>query len=296
MDNMRTLSHLALSKKKHGWFATGVLFFLVLVFFFSWALSMAMVVVMLCTAMVTIWTIWMMVADATHMALINVVEWTLPRALVVVQLPYITIMVQGTGLVVGWWALTANWTVCMALNRGEVTWTVNVCTQATTIVLSSQPCFPVNCFTGTQLEELKGEILKLCKDQHGCCYLKKRLEEIVPEHRDMIFHETFSHFLELMTGMCMPFFSSANAHIFCFRPFQQLSLPQVTGVFHWWTVQCHLQVSTIQLGHYFIQYAWNLSCSENDRFSVHPSTSETLFPNPQLNTALTGWAQCCALW
>ena len=90
----------------------------------------------------------------------------------------------------------------MALNRGEVTWIVNVRTQGNTVILSSQLCFPVNRFAGTRLEELKGEILKLCKDQHGCRYLQKRLEESVPEHRDMIFHETFSHYAELMTGMC----------------------------------------------------------------------------------------------
>ena len=76
------------------------------------------------------------------------------------------------------------------------------------------PCFPVNRFAGTRLEELKGEIPQLCKDQHGCRYLQKKLEESVPEHRDMIFRETFGHFADLMTGMCMPVFSSANAHIF----------------------------------------------------------------------------------
>ena len=40
----------------------------------------------------------------------------------------------------------------------------------------------------------------MCKDQHGCRYLQKKLEESVPEHRDMIFRETFSHFADLMTG------------------------------------------------------------------------------------------------
>ena len=45
----------------------------------------------------------------------------------------------------------------------------------------------VNHFAGTHLEELKGEIPQLCKDQHGCRYLQKKLEESVPEHRDMIF-------------------------------------------------------------------------------------------------------------
>ncbi|KAG9116803.1 hypothetical protein FRC07_007447, partial [Ceratobasidium sp. 392] len=43
------------------------------------------------------------------------------------------------------------------------------------------------------------EIPALCKDQHGCRYLQKKLEEGVPEHRDIIFHKTFSLFAELMT-------------------------------------------------------------------------------------------------
>ncbi|EPQ61118.1 ARM repeat-containing protein [Gloeophyllum trabeum ATCC 11539] len=56
-----------------------------------------------------------------------------------------------------------------------------------------------NRFAGTRLEDLQGEILGLCKDQHGCRYLQKKLEEGVPEHRDMIFRETFGHFADLMT-------------------------------------------------------------------------------------------------
>jgi hypothetical protein len=51
----------------------------------------------------------------------------------------------------------------------------------------------------TPLEELHGEIFALCKDQHGCRYLQKKLEEGVPAYRDMIFRETFAHFTELMT-------------------------------------------------------------------------------------------------
>ena len=57
------------------------------------------------------------------------------------------------------------------------------------------------------MEDLQGEIASLCKDQHGCRYLQKKLEEGVPEHRDMIFRETFGHFAELMTGESCVFFS-----------------------------------------------------------------------------------------
>ncbi|KAF8557392.1 ARM repeat-containing protein [Imleria badia] len=59
--------------------------------------------------------------------------------------------------------------------------------------------FVVNRFAGTRIEDLQGEIPALCKDQHGCRYLQKKLEEGVPEHRDMIFRETFGHFADLMT-------------------------------------------------------------------------------------------------
>lgn len=57
----------------------------------------------------------------------------------------------------------------------------------------------LNRFAGTRLEDLQGEIANLCKDQHGCRYLQKKLEEGVPEHRDIIFRETFGHFADLMT-------------------------------------------------------------------------------------------------
>ncbi|ODN84336.1 hypothetical protein L202_00308 [Cryptococcus amylolentus CBS 6039] len=56
-----------------------------------------------------------------------------------------------------------------------------------------------NRFAGVRIEDLKGELLSLCKDQHGCRYLQKKLEEGDPQHRDMIFNETYGHFPELMT-------------------------------------------------------------------------------------------------
>ncbi len=56
-------------------------------------------------------------------------------------------------------------------------------------------------FANVQLEQLQGEIYALCKDQHGCRYLQKKLEERNPEHVHMIFLETNQHVIELMTGM-----------------------------------------------------------------------------------------------
>ena len=54
-------------------------------------------------------------------------------------------------------------------------------------------------FSNVKLEQLQGEILGLCKDQHGCRYLQKKLEERNPEHIHIIFIETFPHVVELMT-------------------------------------------------------------------------------------------------
>lgn len=55
-------------------------------------------------------------------------------------------------------------------------------------------------FTNVKLEHLQGEIYGLCKDQHGCRYLQKKLEERNPEHVHIIFLETNQHVVELMTG------------------------------------------------------------------------------------------------
>ncbi|KAL8969753.1 MAG: hypothetical protein Q9183_001844 [Haloplaca sp. 2 TL-2023] len=54
-------------------------------------------------------------------------------------------------------------------------------------------------FNNVKLEHLQGEIYSLCKDQHGCRYLQKKLEEHNPEHLQIIFLETNQHVVELMT-------------------------------------------------------------------------------------------------
>ncbi|BGP02159.1 hypothetical protein NBRC10513v2_005805 [Rhodotorula toruloides] len=56
-----------------------------------------------------------------------------------------------------------------------------------------------NRFAGLRLEDLQGDMLSLCKDQFGCRYLQKKLEDGNPEHRDMIYNEVFPHFAELMS-------------------------------------------------------------------------------------------------
>lgn len=54
-------------------------------------------------------------------------------------------------------------------------------------------------FANVKLEDITGEIYGLCKDQHGCRYLQKKLEDRTPEHIQLIFAETNTHVVELMT-------------------------------------------------------------------------------------------------
>ena len=54
-------------------------------------------------------------------------------------------------------------------------------------------------FMHVKLEDIQPEIYNLCKDQHGCRYLQKKLEERKPDQISMIFAETNQHVVELMT-------------------------------------------------------------------------------------------------
>ncbi|CAG7972485.1 unnamed protein product [Penicillium salamii] len=54
-------------------------------------------------------------------------------------------------------------------------------------------------FGNYPLEHYKGELYSLCKDQHGCRYLQRKLEERNEEHVQLIFNETYMHVIELMT-------------------------------------------------------------------------------------------------
>jgi hypothetical protein len=57
----------------------------------------------------------------------------------------------------------------------------------------------MNRFANLPLEQLGGEIYTLCKDQHGCRYLQKKLEDRNAEQVHMIWLETNQHVIELMT-------------------------------------------------------------------------------------------------
>ncbi|PHH87266.1 hypothetical protein CDD83_9109 [Cordyceps sp. RAO-2017] len=48
------------------------------------------------------------------------------------------------------------------------------------------------------LESFRGQIYELCKDQHGCRYLQKKLEERNPDQVNVIWVETNQHVIELM--------------------------------------------------------------------------------------------------
>ncbi|KKZ64637.1 hypothetical protein EMCG_09445 [[Emmonsia] crescens] len=54
-------------------------------------------------------------------------------------------------------------------------------------------------FGNAPLETYQGELYGMCKDQYGCRYLQKKLEEQNPAHVQMIFLETHTHVVELMT-------------------------------------------------------------------------------------------------
>ncbi|KAJ5887566.1 hypothetical protein N7495_007607 [Penicillium taxi] len=49
------------------------------------------------------------------------------------------------------------------------------------------------------LSHYEGHILAMCKDQHGCRYLQRKLEEGNPDHLQLIFNEVKMHMIELMT-------------------------------------------------------------------------------------------------
>ena len=70
-------------------------------------------------------------------------------------------------------------------------------------------------FMHVNLEDIQHDIYGLCKDQHGCRYLQKKLEEQKPDQISMIFAETNQHVVELMTDpfgnyLCQKLFEHSN--------------------------------------------------------------------------------------
>lgn len=56
-------------------------------------------------------------------------------------------------------------------------------------------------FASIQLEDVINDIYSLCKDQYGCRFFQRKLEEQNPDQRDLIFTQIYPHFIELMTGI-----------------------------------------------------------------------------------------------
>lgn len=64
-----------------------------------------------------------------------------------------------------------------------------------------------NRFANFDLQAGRNEIYSLCKDQHGCRFLQKKIEERKPENIAIIFEETKDHVIELMTGKTCEYLS-----------------------------------------------------------------------------------------
>ncbi|OCT45870.1 putative RNA-binding protein [Cladophialophora carrionii] len=70
-------------------------------------------------------------------------------------------------------------------------------------------------FNNVPLESYRGNLYELCKDQHGCRYLQRKLEDGNDEHIQAIFVETCPHIIELMTDpfgnyLCQKLFEHCN--------------------------------------------------------------------------------------
>ena len=63
------------------------------------------------------------------------------------------------------------------------------------------------------VEQLVGQIYPLCRDQHGCRYLQKKLEEGKEEYVDIILNEVAEHLLELMSGRKLEKLGSCFDHV-----------------------------------------------------------------------------------
>ncbi|KAF4572499.1 hypothetical protein EYR36_007006 [Pleurotus pulmonarius] len=142
-----------------------------------------------------------------------------------------------------------------------------------------------NRFAGTRLEDLQGEIATMCKDQHGCRFLQKKLEEGVPEHRDMIFRETFNHFPELMTD---PFGNYLCQKLLEYSTDEQRNLICETAqTDHRYNAQIHSIILALSLhvvvlikdlnGNHVIQKCLNkLAPEDNQRCIDHASESQRI--------------------
>lgn len=70
-------------------------------------------------------------------------------------------------------------------------------------------------YATTDINDIVGEIYTLCKDQHGCRFLQRKLDERDPHTVQLIFDEVKGHIMELMTDpfgnyLCQKLLESTN--------------------------------------------------------------------------------------
>lgn len=134
-----------------------------------------------------------------------------------------------------------------------------------------------NRYAATNLMEHVNEIYGLCKDQHGCRYLQKKLEEKNPQHVQMIFQETHMHVVELMTGWASLTAVTTSQLLIDSRSFRELFVPEVAGVCYWWAAYCSCQQCGATVSQDCVEPTWNSGVAEDDWVSFYHCTSK--FPS-----------------
>ncbi|CAI4212518.1 unnamed protein product [Parascedosporium putredinis] len=71
--------------------------------------------------------------------------------------------------------------------------------EASPFGILTSPLEAMSRYHNLPIEAVVGQIYELCKDQHGCRYLQKKLEEQNPSQTHMVWLETNQHVVELMT-------------------------------------------------------------------------------------------------
>lgn len=99
----------------------------------------------------------------------------------------------------------------------------------------------------------------------------------MPEHRDMIFRETFGHFADLMTGALLWFSRMYVRSLTSHRSVRELPLPKTAGVCDGRAAERDLRICCAGLGQHLAEHAWNPCGAEDDRLPVHPQTGKSRF-------------------
>lgn len=119
-----------------------------------------------------------------------------------------------------------------------------------------------NRYADVALETLIGDIYSLCKDQHGCRYLQKKLDERNSVSVDLIFAETYSHAAELMIGI--PRTTSSGLYAKYSRSLWELPLSKASRAFRRPKTTEDRANSSTGSGQYLSQHARYTCDSEND--------------------------------